>query len=96
LNALRLEHVLQPVKQVSHRGNPALLAMATSGLFAAGGFRAGNLGTWLTSSDLGARFALAAATAVQPEHAIQEFKTEPLAAHGHAHQERSKNRFASH
>jgi len=96
LNAFRLKHVLQSVEQITHRGNPALFAMATSGLFAAGGFRASNLGTWLTGSDLGASFALAAATAVQPEHAIQEFKTEPLAAHGHAHQERPKNRFASH
>ena len=44
--------------------------------------------------DLGASIALAAATAVQPKHAIQKFKTEPLAAQGYAHQERSKNRLA--
>jgi hypothetical protein len=50
----------------------------------------------LAAGNFGARIALAAATAVEPKHAIQEFKTEPLAAQGDAHQERSKNRLASH
>ena len=46
--------------------------------------------------DLGASVALAAATAVQPKHAIQEFEAEPLAAQSYAHKERSKNHLASH
>jgi hypothetical protein len=97
LNALRLKHVSQAVEQITHRGNPALFASATIGLSAGSGLCTGSyLGAGITGGDLGASVALAAATAVQPEHAIQEFKTEPLAAHGHAHQERSKNRFASH
>jgi hypothetical protein len=50
----------------------------------------------LTAGDIGASFALAAATAIEPKHAIQKFEAEPLAAQGHAHQERSKNRLASH
>jgi hypothetical protein len=50
----------------------------------------------LARGDLGARVALAAATAVQPKHAIQEFKAEPLAAQSYAHKERSKNHLASH
>jgi hypothetical protein len=65
-------------------------------LGAAGGFGTTSLGARLAAGNFGASIALAAATAVQPEHAIQEFETEPLAAQGDAHQERSKNRLASH
>jgi hypothetical protein len=50
--------------------------------------------TWGTRGGL-ASIALAAVT-VTPKNAFQKFKTEPLAAQGHAHQERSKNHFASH
>jgi hypothetical protein len=65
-------------------------------LFTTSGFGAAALASFFAAGDLGASFALAAATAVQPEHAIQEFKAEPLAAQGYAHQERSKNRLAFH
>jgi len=99
LDALGREHVRDVREQVAHRGRPALLAArAAVGLgtgFWAGlrtGFRATGLGAGIAASN----FALAAATAVQPKHAIQEFEAEPLAAQSDAHQERSKNRLASH
>lgn len=99
--ALALEQVFQTCEQVAYRGSAALLALATiggTGWFAC--LRAscftGLRASFFTTGDLGASFALAAATAVQPEHAIQEFKAEPLAAQGYAHQERSKNRLGSH
>jgi len=68
----------------------ALLAAAgiaagwiTAGRFGAAGFRArvarGYLGAGITCGNLGASFVVAAAT-VQPEHAVEEFEAEPLAA----------------
>jgi hypothetical protein len=65
-------------------------------LCTAGGLGTAALASLFAAGDLGASFALAAATAVEPQHAIQEFKAEPLAAQGYAHQERSKNRLAFH
>jgi hypothetical protein len=100
LAALGLEHVLDVREQVAYRRRPAYFAVlglaATSGFAASLGTRSTSLRTRLTGGDLGASIALAAATAVQPEHAIQEFKAEPLAAQSYAHKERSKNHLASH
>jgi hypothetical protein len=104
---LGLEHVPDVVEQIADRGSVAALDLATAIVTTSRASRVTGLdldtritgldGTdLLTGGDLGARIALAAATAVQPKHAIQKFKTEPLAAQSYAHKERSKNRLASH
>jgi hypothetical protein len=78
------------------------LASLRASLFAASDFFARCWASLLTASDfltrgdLGARFALAAATVVQSEQAIQKFEAEPLAAQNDAHEERTENCFAVH
>jgi hypothetical protein len=74
-----------------------LCFFAASGLrfFTNGGCRTA-LGRLFATGDLGASFAIAAVTAVQPKDAIEKFKAEPLIAQDYAHQERSKNHLAFH
>jgi len=74
-----------------------LCFFAASGLrfFTNGGCRTA-LGWLFATGDLGASFAIAAVTAVQPKDAIEKFKAEPLIAQDYAHQERSKNHLAFH
>ena len=97
IGALGLAQILQAREQVADWSGAALLAFAAGTLatsLVASGIASGGLWASLdgfTGGDLGAS---AAATAILSPQV--EFETEPLAAQGDAHKERSKNGFAFH